>query len=47
MFTMISPSAEAFHESMSSLKFAHRAKSIKNKPSINEDFDQKALIRKY
>ena len=35
MLTMISPSAEAFLESLSSLKFAHRAKSIKNKPSIN------------
>lgn len=47
MLTMISPSPEAFLESLSSLKFAHRAKSIKNKPSINEDLDQKALIRKY
>jgi hypothetical protein len=47
MFTMISPAPEAFHESLSSLKFAHRAKSIKNKPAINEDLDQKALIRKY
>jgi kinesin family protein 3/17 len=47
MLTMISPSPEAFLESLSSLKFAYRAKSIKNKPSINEDLDQKALIRKY
>ncbi len=47
MFTMISPAPEAFHESLSSLKFAHRAKSIKNRPAINEDLDQKALIRKY
>ncbi len=47
MLTMISPAPEAFQESLSSLKFAHRAKSIKNKPAINEDLDQKALIRKY
>lgn len=47
MLTMISPSPQAFLESLSSLKFAYRAKSIKNKPSINEDIDQKALIRKY
>ena len=47
MFTMISPAPEAFQESLSSLKFAHRAKSIKNKPLVNEDLDQKALIRKY
>ena len=47
MLTMISPSPDAFLESLSSLKFAYRAKSIKNKPSINEDLDQKALIRKY
>jgi kinesin family protein 3/17 len=47
MFTMISPAPEAFHESLSSLKFAHRAKSIKNKPEINEDLDRRALIRKY
>lgn len=47
MFTMISPAPEAFHESLSSLKFAHRAKSIRNRPAVNEDLDQKALIRKY
>ena len=47
MLTMISPSPQAFLESLSSLKFAYRAKSIKNKPLINEDIDQKALIRKY
>lgn len=35
MFTMISPAPEAFHESLSSLKFAHRAKSIKNRPAVN------------
>lgn len=47
MLTMISPAPEAFQESLSSLKFAERAKKIRNKPLINEDLDQKALIRKY
>ena len=32
---------------MSSLKFANRAKNIRNAPIINEDVDQKALLRKY
>lgn len=44
---MISPSYDAFNESMSTLKFATRAKKIKNVASINEDLDQAALIRKY
>lgn len=29
------------------MKFANRAKNIKNAPIINEDADQKALLRKY
>ena len=29
------------------MKFANRAKNIKNAPIINEDVDQKALLRKY
>lgn len=32
---------------MSSLKFANRAKNIKNAPVVNEDVDHKALLRKY
>jgi kinesin family protein 3/17 len=47
MMAMISPANEAFLESLSSLKFANRAKKIKNSPHINEDVDQKALLRKY
>lgn len=47
MITMISPALEAFQESLSSLKFAARARNIKNTPLVNEDLDQKALIRKY
>lgn len=44
---MISPALEAFHESLSTLKFANRAKNIKNEAKINEDLDQRALLRKY
>jgi hypothetical protein len=47
MFAMISPSADAFGESLSTLKFATRAKKIKNEARINEDVDQRTLLRKY
>lgn len=39
MMAMISPSYEAFNESLSTLKFATRAKKIKNSACINEDLD--------
>ncbi len=39
MMAMISPSSEAFAESQSTLKFATRAKKIKNEARINEDVD--------
>lgn len=29
------------------MKFANRAKNIKNVPVINEDVDHKAMLRKY
>lgn len=44
---MISPALEAMGESLSTLKFAHRAKSIRNEARVNEDLDQKSLLRKY
>lgn len=47
MIAMISPALEAFNESISTLKFATRAKKIKNEAQINEDVDQKSLLRKY
>ena len=47
MMAMISPALEALAESLSTLKFANRAKSIKNEAKINEDLDQKSLLRKY
>ena len=39
MMAMISPSISSFSESLSTLKFANRAKNIQNKPIINEDID--------
>jgi hypothetical protein len=47
MMAMISPANEAFLESLSSLKFANRAKFIRNDAHINEDVNEKALLRKY
>ena len=39
MLAMISPAGEGFGESISTLKFATRAKKIKNEARINEDVD--------
>eukprot|EP00879_Flechtneria_rotunda_P030441 GHRR01033073.1.p1 GENE.GHRR01033073.1~~GHRR01033073.1.p1 ORF type:complete len:325 (+),score=168.12 GHRR01033073.1:584-1558(+) len=47
MMCMISPAMEAFSESLSTLKFANRAKNIKNQAVVNEDADQRTLLRKY
>ena len=47
MMAMVSPALDAFSESLSTLKFANRAKNIKNTAEINEDLDQKSLLRKY
>eukprot|EP00026_Physarum_polycephalum_P001361 Phypoly_transcript_01362.p1 GENE.Phypoly_transcript_01362~~Phypoly_transcript_01362.p1 ORF type:complete len:840 (+),score=175.37 Phypoly_transcript_01362:739-3258(+) len=47
MLAMVSPALESFFETLSTLKFANRAKAIKNKAKINEDLDQKALLQKY
>ncbi len=47
MMAMISPSQDALTESRSTLEFAKRAKTVKNKEKVNEDLDNKALIRKY
>lgn len=44
---MISPAVEAFAESLSTLKFAHRAKCVRNAPRVNEDVDHATLLRKY
>ncbi|KAK9829931.1 hypothetical protein WJX72_008705 [[Myrmecia] bisecta] len=47
MMAMISPALEAFAESLSTLKFANRAKNIRNLARVNEDLDQRTLLRKY
>ena len=47
MMAMVSPALEAILESVSTLKFANRAKNIKNEARINEDMDQRSLLRKY
>lgn len=47
MMAMISPAVDSFMETLSSVKFVNRAKNIKNQAIVNEDVDQKALIRKY
>ena len=47
MMAMISPALESIVETLSTLKFANRAKNIKNEAHVNEDLDQKSLLRKY
>jgi hypothetical protein len=47
MMAMISPAYDSFSESISTLKFATRAKKVKNEAKINEDLDHRALLRKY
>jgi hypothetical protein len=37
MIAALSPSDNNFEESLSTLRYATRAKSIKNKPVVNED----------
>ena len=44
---MISPCVISFNESLSTLKFAKRAKKIKNKPKINENINKTGLLVKY
>lgn len=36
-----------FAETLSTLKFANRAKRIRNQARVNEDLDQRTLLRKY
>ena len=46
MIANISPSDLSYEETLSTLRYADRAKSIKNQPKINED-PKDALIREY
>jgi len=47
MIAMVSPAAETFAESVSTLKFAYRAKAIRTSAQVNEDIDQRTLLRRY
>ncbi|XP_062827399.1 kinesin-like protein KIF17 isoform X2 [Anolis carolinensis] len=46
MIACLSPADNNYDESLSTLRYAHRAKNIKNKPRINED-PKDALLREY
>lgn len=47
LITTISPVENAFLESVSSLKFANRAKSVKNVAVVNEDKSDSAMLSSY
>lgn len=46
MIAAISPADYSYDETLSTLRYASRAKSIKNKPRINED-PKDALLKQY
>ena len=46
MIANISPADYNFEETLSTLRYADRAKSIKNQPKINQD-PKDALLREY
>lgn len=46
MVAALSPADYNYDETLSTLRYADRAKSIKNKPKINED-PKDALLRQY
>eukprot|EP01029_Cantina_marsupialis_P004566 TRINITY_DN1463_c1_g3_i1.p1 TRINITY_DN1463_c1_g3~~TRINITY_DN1463_c1_g3_i1.p1 ORF type:complete len:1366 (+),score=478.60 TRINITY_DN1463_c1_g3_i1:113-4210(+) len=46
MMAALSPADYNYDETLSTLRYANRAKNIKNKPSVNED-PKDALLRKY
>jgi kinesin family protein 3/17 len=47
MITTITPTASCYMESLNTLKFAKRAKHVKNNAIINKDVSQKALLSAY
>mmetsp|Transcript_5284 Transcript_5284/g.9366 ORF Transcript_5284/g.9366 Transcript_5284/m.9366 type:complete len:603 (-) Transcript_5284:1150-2958(-) len=47
MIAMVSPATDAFMETLSTLKFANRAKNVRNNAHVNEDVDRNSLLRKY
>ena len=46
MIAAVSPADYNYEETLSTLRYASRAKAIKNKPSVNED-PKDALLRQY
>jgi len=46
MIAALSPSDNNYEETLSTLRYATRAKSIKNKPVVNED-PKDALLKQY
>ena len=46
MVACVSPADNNYDETLSTLRYANRAKNIKNKPKINED-PKDALLREY
>ena len=46
MIAALSPANYNFEETMSTLRYANRAKQIKNKPKVNED-PKDALLKQY
>jgi kinesin family protein 3/17 len=46
MIAAISPADDNYDETLGTLKYANRAKQIKNKPKINED-PKDAMLRQY
>lgn len=47
MMAMISPSEDSASETLSTLKFANRAKNLQNFAHVNEDLDKNSLLRRY
>ncbi|XP_062517436.1 uncharacterized protein LOC134192702 [Corticium candelabrum] len=47
LITTITPVSLHYSETVNSLKFANRAKSVKNYAIVNEDFSQQAMLSKY
>ena len=46
MVACLSPADDNYDETISTLRYANRAKNIKNKPKINED-PKDAMLREY
>ena len=47
MIINISPSANNYFQTLSSLRFASRAKTVKLKPKVNEKFSDRELLMIY